>query len=608
MLRLRGRLLSAGAAGWKELDSSLSAHVEEWLVEAGRAMRIDSAMRIGPAVLALTLAVICMIASEWVVSHRVALYMTENRQTHAHGPHLSVRTAAGFEKNETLVDRFISGMDGVAVRSWGQLAPSSETAAVYSKFPAVHAPQERLGHSSEVRQRYAALARLYLKPFPNISRHMYMDYLDSGGRLGQFADVCSGCFLLQVKKGEIYVYDPKQVRSTMATFREIRMREAIHWTTRAVEAGVIDNTELVISTTDGIVSTSRNHTYRMPEPDPVERPIFTLTHCNCSSNIPFPMIFTDLLRRAFKEEFWKARSGSLARWDEMATQVLGTQRHESHVWARKKRQAVFRGAIRVPSSVKHAPDYERNCHKSGRTALFARTEHHLKKLEERQQAWRRSHWLWNALGRISSARIFRAFLDAAVAARGSWASSTGAAAGPVEAALLAERECELELQRSGASFEPLLDVQLTGRCGGRTYSSDSLSMEQQSSYRYTVHAEGNGFWADRLAILLFGSSAVIKQLTPCGMFFEPLLRAYKHFIPVDYEFKDVVRQVEWARANDAAVRQIVEEARSFAGDYLTVAGISAYTEEVLREYTRRLDKEARVIHIHPHAVKLYPVN
>lgn len=578
--------------GWKELDSSLSTRVEEWLVKAGRFVQL------GPAFVALTFSVLCMLASEWASAHHVFQYVSTIRPRDAGPPDspFSVRLSIESATNNTIADVLFPSFESLAVRNWDGRMPVGEEAEAYTKFPEVHAFQGRLDDKSPVRRRYADLARLYLKPFAKISRNMYMDYLD--GVTPGSLESCSGCFLIQVKNKELYVYDPKQVR-TMAQFRGIRMREAIHWATRAVEADVIDNTEFVVSTTDGIVSTSHNHSYRMPEPDPVLRPIFTLTHCNCSANIPFPMVFTDLLRRGFKEEFWNARSGSIARWDQMATQVLGAQRHESHVWARKKRAAVFRGAIRVPSGVKHKPDYHRNCHKHGRTALAARAEWHLKNVAQRRAAWRRKHWLWAVLGRVSSTRISRLFLDTAAAAGQQLQQGNGTAY---------ERGLELERQRSGASFEPLLDVQLTGACGGRTYKSDNLSMEQQSSYRYTVHAEGNGFWADRLAIQLFGSSAVIKQLTPCGMFFEPLLRAYRHFIPVDYAFRDVVRQAEWARDNDAQARRVVREARRFAGDYLTVSGISAYADEVLREYTRLLGKDARDIRIHPHAIKLYPTN
>jgi hypothetical protein len=537
-----------------------------------------------------------MIAAEWEVAPSPSRHRSAPVHHSPFQQQLSVRAAGDRSRNASTPADRQSG-----ARGWGVDAANFEGQS-HGRFEAIRAPSGRLPVDSAVRRRYAQLARLYMRPFPNISRSQYMDYLD--GAANGSSSGCSGCFLVQVKDGEVFAYDPQQVRSAAAEFRELRMREAVHWATRAVQAGAVDNTEFVISTTDGVVSTSHAHSYRMPERDAVPRPIFTMTHCNCSSNIPYPQGFTDLLRRGFKDQFWRARSGSIARWDEMATGVLGAKRDAAHVWARKKRQAVFRGAIRIPSSLANASDYERNCGQFGRTALFAQADAHARRLAGRSGSWAREYWLWDALGRLSASRLSRTLRRPTTWRR---ARPEGGARAPER------RETARGRQPPGASVEPLLDVQLTGSCGGRTYRSDGLTMEQQSLYRYVVHAEGNGFWADRLAIQLFGSSAIIKQLTPCGMFFEPLLRAYRHYIPVDYQFRDVVRQVEWARANDERVRQIVVEARAFAGDYLTVAGISAYAEEVLREYTRRLDVRGGdggggEIHIHPRAIKLYPVN
>jgi Glycosyl transferase family 90 len=161
------------------------------------------------------------------------------------------------------------------------------------------------------------------------------------------------------------------------------------------------------------------------------------------------------------------------------------------------------------------------------------------------------------------------------------------------------------IRRTVQPDTPLLDVQIEGKCGSRIYKSDKLNMEKQATYKYVVHVEGNGFWADRVALQLFGTSAVLKQITPCGMFFEPLLEAYKHYIPVDYFFRDVVRQVHWARAHDLEMRKIVREAREFAGAFLSSAGIQTYVEELLSQYSALMPH--RDIVVHPSAIKLHPI-
>lgn len=56
---------------------------------------------------------------------------------------------------------------------------------------------------------YRRLAKLYLAPFaPNgFDRDSYMSLMEKGD------GYCDGCFLVQIKKKEIWVYDPKGVRN-----------------------------------------------------------------------------------------------------------------------------------------------------------------------------------------------------------------------------------------------------------------------------------------------------------------------------------------------------------------------------------------------------------
>lgn len=561
---------------WRALGRSFSDRLESFARRVGQTRHQGS-------LVALVVACIIMLCAEW----RVA-------STAGAGPSLlhSVLVRAGIDL------RLNSAADGPS--NW---EPNSYADVKYTKFSAIKGPKTmsdspspRHLANSPTRRNYAKLAGVYLKPFPKIVRSMYMDFLE--GSVNGTIPACSGCFLVQVKKKQVWVYDPHQVRSVMAQFREIRMREALHWVARAVEAGAVDNTEFVVSTTDGVVSTFYEHEYRMAPPEAVARPIFTLTHCNCSANIPFPMMVTDLMRRGFPDKFWQARSGSLSQWDKIATDRIGSQKHETQVWARKKPQAVFRGSIRIPAFLANASDYDTNCHNVGRTALMAQAEAHVEKVEKINEEWAKRFWIWSSATWPLVDSVPKSVLDATTRLRKYWSGAEY---------LVSERQAR-EAGRDHLET-PLLDVQLSGKCGNRTYKSDKLNMEEQSTYRYTVHVEGNGFWADRLAVQLFGSSAIIKQVTPCGMFFEPLLRGYEHYIPVDYHFRDIVSQVEWARENDYEVRQIVENARSFSGNYLTVAGIQTYADEILAEYTRHLDKSVRDnIRIHPHAVKLFPIN
>jgi Glycosyl transferase family 90 len=583
----RRRAAAARSRSMRELDASWSARIDVLVVDAARVRRIF------PGAIALSFALCLAVAARkrqgldlsvgpanWNLrGHRVEGRTVQSVLRMGRGEAtrdaLEELTAAENRREVIVAD---------AEENWAGTISST----AYEKFPDIPV---RAVSKPAVRRQYAQLAAAYLSPFPKeISRASYFDYLRAA--VNKSSSACAGCFLVQVVDGAVYVYDPLDVRTSMAPFREVRMREALHWTAKAVQSGSLaSNTEFVVSTQDSVVSTSRPHTYRMGNPDLVPRPIFTVSRCNCSDNIPFPMHYMDILRRAFPEKFWTHRNNTLDHWDDVSTDGIGSQKHESHVWGRKKSQAVFRGSIRVPAIFSTKEAYESNCNKTGRTALHARAEAHAVDVARKNAAWDRRYWAWRKLGEHSST------------VRAEFAALWGGRYASV-AQVRAHEKRRKSLE--GLEGEPLLDVQISGWCGGREYTSDKLDMANQTNYKYSIHAEGNGMWADRLAIQLFGSSAVIKQSTACGMWFEPLLRAYQHFIPVDQHFSDIVRQVRWARRNDDRVQQIVRTAREFAGDFLTISGVEAFTEELLVQYSSRLPHRTQ-IKLHPKAKRVWPV-
>ncbi|GAB0497237.1 hypothetical protein MMPV_008561 [Pyropia vietnamensis] len=132
------------------------------------------------------------------------------------------------------------------------------------------------------------------------------------------------------------------------------------------------------------------------------------------------------------------------------------------------------------------------------------------------------------------------------------------------------------------------DVSVGGTCGGNHSSLSRLSWQEQHHYKYVLYAEGNCFWADRMNKQMFGPSAVIKQETPCGQFWEPLLRPFTHYIPTDFFFDDTATQVAWAVSHDAEVQSVVAAANEFAWNFLTLTGIETYVEVLLDEYTKLL--------------------
>lgn len=430
--------------------------------------------------------------------------------------------------------------------------PANSTHASSTAFPPISITPSLKLVTSTVRSRYASLARKYLSPFAaagKISSASYMrPFLRNDGR-------CGGCVLLQVTNRSMFLHDRRGVLTKMAPFRALRLREALHWVESSVSRGVVDNFEMVISTTDSVATTSRAHEYRMPDPEEASA-IFGTVACNVSDNIPFPLVLSDVLRRGMPHKFWDTHTEMIDQWDE-AMRTFSEEGSYSVPWHEKKSVAVFRGRIRISSFLRQREMFDDFCDRVGRTALWAKARDY----KARMQRWAKQK---GKQGRI-------------------W---------PLPTKWFVPR------------VEQLVDVQVDGTCGKRIYVSDGMTLEKQSGYKYVIHAEGNSFWADRLLMLLFGSSAVMKQETPCGMFFEPLLQANVHYIGVDYWFKELIKKTRWARKHDCQVMQIVRNARRFAGEYLSTGGIQTYVDELLKQYAELL--EERRIWVRSGSVQVYP--
>lgn len=135
----------------------------------------------------------------------------------------------------------------------------------------------------------------------------------------------------------------------------------------------------------------------------------------------------------------------------------------------------------------------------------------------------------------------------------------------------------------------LYDVSIGGKCGSTEYTMSRLSEIDHHKYKYILYAEGNCFWADRLNKQVFGPSVILKQETPCGQFWEPLLRPMTHYIPTTFFFDDTTDQIKWANEHSTEVEAIAKNANEFAKNFLSLSGIQAYVEVLLTEYTALLE-------------------
>lgn len=117
-----------------------------------------------------------------------------------------------------------------------------------------------------------------------------------------------------------------------------------------------------------------------------------------------------------------------------------------------------------------------------------------------------------------------------------------------------------------------------------------LTMEEQfRGYKYVIYVEGTCGWADRLKNLLSAGMVVFLQSTPCHEFFQPLLKPWVHYIPIQNDLSDLVEKVKWARSNPEPSREIGLNAADFAKTHLSVASWRYYLQQTMKAYADLMD-------------------
>lgn len=121
-----------------------------------------------------------------------------------------------------------------------------------------------------------------------------------------------------------------------------------------------------------------------------------------------------------------------------------------------------------------------------------------------------------------------------------------------------------------------------------------LSMDEQArQYRHVIYLEGTCGWADRLKNLLAYGMVIFLQDTPCHEFFQPLMKPWVHYIPVQNDLSDLVDRVRWAREHETEARLIGQRAAEFAQDFLTTSAWQFYIKHLLRHYSSLIKYEPK---------------
>eukprot|EP00002_Diphylleia_rotans_P033554 TRINITY_DN7144_c0_g1_i1.p1 TRINITY_DN7144_c0_g1~~TRINITY_DN7144_c0_g1_i1.p1 ORF type:complete len:526 (-),score=89.05 TRINITY_DN7144_c0_g1_i1:139-1716(-) len=157
----------------------------------------------------------------------------------------------------------------------------------------------------------------------------------------------------------------------------------------------------------------------------------------------------------------------------------------------------------------------------------------------------------------------------------------------------------VRLSRLSIEHPHLLDAAFSGSYGGyrkdlrmppilQNYTRRGLGMELQMKYKYLVVVDGNGS-SDRFHGFLETTSVVLKPYGPYYEYFQNLPVPYKHYIPIEYDFTDLIDKIKWAKEHDEAAYRMAEHGTIWARNHLRYEEIFCYYGKMLTEYTKLLD-------------------
>ena len=94
-------------------------------------------------------------------------------------------------------------------------------------------------------------------------------------------------------------------------------------------------------------------------------------------------------------------------------------------------------------------------------------------------------------------------------------------------------------------------------------TSERLSMEEQSRYKYILHIDGN-VHAYRLLTTLLTGSLILRVDSQYRGWLDTFLVSGVHYIPVRSDLSDLEKQILWCRSHDAECQRIAQQGRQLA--------------------------------------------
>lgn len=110
--------------------------------------------------------------------------------------------------------------------------------------------------------------------------------------------------------------------------------------------------------------------------------------------------------------------------------------------------------------------------------------------------------------------------------------------------------------------------------------SKPLTLEEQSRYKFIIHAPGH-VQAFRLSVELAMGSVILLISSKYRLWYENKLIPWEHYVPVKEDLSDLDEQITWCLENDSACAKIADNARKFYDTVLCKESCLSYLKELL---------------------------
>jgi len=118
-------------------------------------------------------------------------------------------------------------------------------------------------------------------------------------------------------------------------------------------------------------------------------------------------------------------------------------------------------------------------------------------------------------------------------------------------------------------------------------SYTKVPFERFLQFQYIVAVSGNS-WSSVLAEALWTNSVVLRQDPHMYSWYESMLVAWRHYIPVRHDLGDLIRKIEWAQRHPAECKAMSRAARQFARQFFNTEAQLAYTYSTIMRSMPRL--------------------